>query len=220
MEKILIVGSSGHALVVVDIVENEHRYKIFGLIDPFKEADTVVSGYSILGSHKDMPRLSKEMGAFKTIVGIGDNWDRYSVYEEIKIICADMKFASTRHPFSQVGKAVSIGEGSVVMPGAVINYGAQIGKFCIVNTAASIDHECIIDDFVSIAPGTNIGGQVKVGKYSSISLGAKIIQKVSIGKHVVVGAGAVVLDDLPDRVVAYGAPARIVRQREVGEKYF
>ena len=60
---------------------------------------------------------------------------------------------------------------------------------------------------------------MKVGKYSSISLGAKIIQKVSIGKHVVVGAGAVVLDDLPDRVVAYGVPARIARRREVGENY-
>jgi acetyltransferase-like isoleucine patch superfamily enzyme len=35
---------------------------------------------------------------------------------------------------------------------------------------------------------------------------------VSIGEHTVVGAGAVVTRDLPAGVVAYGNPARVVRE--------
>ena len=46
-----------------------------------------------------------------------------------------------------------------------------------------------------------------------------MIHEVTIGADTVVGAGAVVLGDLPDRVVAFGVPARVVRDREPGEPY-
>ena len=220
LKKIIVVGSSGHAVAVIDIIEKEQCYKILGLIDPFKELSTEVFGYRVLGGQNDIPRIVDKIGAVGAIIGVGDNWDRYMIFKEIRQLCPDMKFVSTVHPFSHVGRGVSIGIGSVVMPGAVINSGAQIGRFCIVNTTASIDHDCILGDFASVAPGVTLGGRVEVGKYASVSLGVKIIHKVSIGEHVVVGAGAVVLEDLPDRVVAYGVPARIIRKRNVGEKYF
>jgi len=217
MEKIIVVGSSGHAKVVIDIIEKERRFTIIGLTDPFKQPYIEVLGYKILGGQREIPRLIDKFGIDGAIIAIGNNWNRYLVFNEIKQCCPDLKFVTGVHPFSHVGREVSIGDGSVIMPGAVINNGAKIGRFCIVNTAASIDHECVLEDFTSVAPGATLGGGVKVGKHSTISLGAKVIDKISIAEHVVVGAGAVVVNNLPDRVVAYGSPARIIRQRIVGE---
>jgi acetyltransferase-like isoleucine patch superfamily enzyme len=72
---------------------------------------------------------------------------------------------------------------------------------------------------VSFAPHSCAGGNVGVDDCSAVSLGANIIHAIRIGAHTVVGAGATVLKDLPDHVVAYGTPARVVRSREAGERY-
>ena len=39
------------------------------------------------------------------------------------------------------------------------------------------------------------------------------------GKNSVVGAGSLVTKDLPDNVLAYGNPAKIIRPREEGENF-
>jgi len=216
---VFIVGSSGHARVIIDSIEKEGRFQVAGLLDPFRQADEIAAGFRILGGQRDLPALSRKTGVWRVIIAIGDNWDRRAVYEEIRTRAPHIKFVGTRHPFSELGKGVDIGTGTAVMPGAVINCHTRVGRFCIVNTAASVDHDCVLDEFVSIAPGATLGGNVRIGECTAVSLGARIAQKVSIGRHVLIGAGAVVLDDLPDNVVAYGVPAKVIRERTAGEKY-
>ncbi len=46
-----------------------------------------------------------------------------------------------------------------------------------------------------------------------LGTGAKVLDGVRIGSHVVVGANAVVNEDLPDRAIAAGVPARVLRSR-------
>ena len=50
----------------------------------------------------------------------------------------------------------------------------------------------------------------------ALGAGATVLDGVRIGSHVVVGAGAVVTGDLPDRAVAAGIPARVLRLRDGG----
>jgi acetyltransferase-like isoleucine patch superfamily enzyme len=45
-----------------------------------------------------------------------------------------------------------------------------------------------------------------------VGIGAVIADRVQIGEGSVVGAGSVVLRDVPAGVVAYGVPARVVRE--------
>jgi acetyltransferase-like isoleucine patch superfamily enzyme len=54
---------------------------------------------------------------------------------------------------------------------------------------------------------------------SFIGIGANIIHNISIGKDTVIGAGSLVCNDLPDNVVAYGSPAKIIRKRKLENKY-
>ena len=54
---ILVIGSQGHAKVVIDIIEKQAEHKISGLIDPFKAKNEETLGYKILGGEKDIPAI-------------------------------------------------------------------------------------------------------------------------------------------------------------------
>jgi len=216
---IVIIGASGHGRVVADIVEQAGRYRIVGWIDRSIAAGEQVMGYPVLGVEDILPSMLARGELAGALVAIGDNFVRARVVERIAQRCPDLNWVQAIHPASSIARGVETGPGTVVMAGAVLNPGVRTGAFCVVNTGASADHDCVLEDYSSLAPGAVLGGNVHLGTCSAVSLGAGVIHGRRIGAHTVVGAGAVVLQDLPDHVVAYGVPARTIRPRQEGEKY-
>lgn len=216
---IVVVGSSGHAKVVIDIVECEGQYTIAGLLDDFRPAGEEAFGYRILGKVADLVSISGSYDLKGGVIAIGDNWVRAKIAQTMLLALPEFSFITAIHPSAQIARGVQIGEGTVIMAGVVVNSDSQIGKFCILNTRSSLDHDCLMEDFSSLAPGATTGGNVHIGAFSAISLGANILQGRCIGSHTVVGAGALVVHDIPDHSLAYGVPARVIRQRQEGEGY-
>ncbi len=218
-KNIVVIGASGHAKVVIDVIEKEGRFHLVGLIDSLKSAGDSSFDYPVVGTEAELPALSKSLNLYGCFIAIGDNWVRYQVSEKIMELVPGLIFVTPIHTSAQIARGTTIGRGSVIMPGAIVNSGSRIGNFCIVNTKASLDHDCQMEDYSSLAPNVTVGGNVKVGAFSAVSLGANIIHQKTIGKHVVIGAGALVLDDIPDNSVSYGTPASVVRIRQAGDKY-
>jgi len=216
MQRIVIFGAAGHAKVILDAARLQGEYEVLGLVD--RPGSTVPAlACPVIATDDDMPRLLKHVHS--GVVAIGDNWARAKLVESIKSVAPDFQFVRVIHPSAVVAQDASVGEGSVVMAGAVINPGSHIGRHCIINTNASVDHDNEIGDFASLAPGATTGGHVKVGSFAAVGLNAAIIQRISIGEHTVIGAGATVLQDVPDHVVSFGTPARVVRTRRPGDNY-
>lgn len=215
MENIIIIGASGHAKVIIDIIEKQGKYNIVGLLDDsFDKKGTDFLGYKIIGN------VTENVIRFNSgIVAIGDNYTRYLIVSKIKSLNPSFTFVSAIHPFTAIAKHVSIGCGTVAMAGTIINNDTTIGKHCILNTKASVGHDNKVGDYVTVGPGATLGGNVTIGDFSNISIGANIKHGVSIGKETVIGAGATLLNDVPDNVVAYGTPAKIVRERKINDKY-
>lgn len=219
MSRVLVIGASGHAKVVLDIFEKEARHKVVGLLDDFKPAETNWYGYSVLGRVADVVRLASEQQVDSVCVAIGDNWIRSQIVMRLKTLAPELTFVSAVHPSAQIARGVSLGVGSVVMPGVAINSDSTIGEFAILNTNSSLDHDSRLGAFASLAPRTATGGNVSIGDFSAIGIGAVILHGRSIGQHSVIGAGAVVTRDIGECAVAYGVPAKVIRSRSVGEKY-
>jgi sugar O-acyltransferase (sialic acid O-acetyltransferase NeuD family) len=219
MENIIIIGASGHAKVIIDIIEKEKKYNIIGLIDEFKETGETILDYKIIGKEKDLPFLIKKHSLVGGVIAIGDNWIRSKVCGKIKLIEPSFEFVSTIHPSVQIGKNVKIGAGTVIMPGVIINACSLVGTHCILNTNSSLDHDSEMGDFSSLAPNVSTGGNVRIGDFSAISIGATIIHGITIKEQTVIGAGSVVLKNIQDFSVAYGVPASVVKKRKAGEKY-
>ena len=219
MENIVIVGSSGHAKVVIDIVEQAGQYRIAGLIDSFRPRGEETLGYPVLGAENDLPLLIDVHGIAGVLVAIGDNHAREKVTADLAALVPGLPCVSAVHPAARIGKASTIGAGTVVMAGVVINPCCTIGDGCIVNTNASLDHDGVMENFSSVAPGVVTGGNCRIGEGAAIGLGAMLRHRIAVGEHSVVGAGAVVLRDVEPYTIAYGNPARRIRDRAAGERY-
>ena len=105
-------------------------------------------------------------------------------------------------------RRVTLGAGSVVMAGAVINVDAVIGRGVIVNTCASVDHDCRIGDFCHVSVGARLAGTVHVGDRSTLGVGAVVRNNTDICADCMVGAGAAVVSPLTEPGVYVGVPAR------------
>jgi sugar O-acyltransferase (sialic acid O-acetyltransferase NeuD family) len=219
MDNIVLVGSSGHAKVIIDIVEQEGKYKIVGLIDAFRSVGETILGYNVIGLEADIPELIVEYRLKGIIIAIGDNSVRAHVAGKVVDICPELRFVTTRHPSANIGKGATIGVGTVVMAGAVVNPCCQVGRLCIVNTKASLDHDSVMEDFSSLAPGVTTGGNCRIGSYSAVSIGAVLRHGISIGEHCVIGGGSLVMNNVDPFSVAYGSPAKKIRDRQRGDKY-
>jgi sugar O-acyltransferase (sialic acid O-acetyltransferase NeuD family) len=217
--KLIIVGSSGHAKVVIDIVEKEDKYEIIGLIDDNRKLGENTMGYPIIGNTADLQNILKLNPEYKLFIAIGDNWNRCKIFEHIKSLVPHANFISTVHPSAEIGKEVSIGYGTVIMAGAVINSCTSVGNFTIVYTNSSLDHDNILGDFASLAPNSATGGNVSIGSFSAIGIGASIKHGIKLGSNCVLGGGSVLLQQCGDNQLLYGVPAKLVRLREKGEKY-
>ena len=205
--RIVVVGAGGHARVVLESLVALGVYEIVGLTDPDQSKwRTLLGGYPILGGDDVLPTLRSE-GVDGAIIALGSNRLRARLFE--CVIALGFKMVNAIHPWSWISPSAQIGNGVVVMAGAVINANAQVGDNTIINTSATVDHDCCIGDHVHIAPGCHLGGNVQVGIGTLVGISASVIPDRRIGQWSIVGAGAVVVRDLPDNCVATGVPATV-----------
>ena len=202
MDKVIVVGASGHAKLIIDILELNGQTQIVGLVDSFRPIGYSMMNYTVLGTEEDLPSLVESHWIDGVVVAIGDNFVRFRMVKRIQALCPELTFVSVVHPH-----------------GACVNAGAKIGQHCIVNTKASLAHDAVLEDFASLAPGVTTGGNCRIGQFTAVGIGATLIHGVSVGAHSVIGAGALVLQPVHSHTVAYGSPARVIRQRQEGDVY-
>ena len=218
-KNIVIIGASGHASVIIDIIEQNNQYNILGLIDSYKPKNSSLFEYKVLGSETDILKLIQTKQIFGGIVAIGDNSTRKLMVEKIETIAPGFSFVNAIHPSAIIGKGVTIGSGNVIVAGAIINSNSNICNHCIINTKASIGHDSTVASFSSVASGATLGGGVKIGESAIICLGSTVLGNLTIGKHALLGAGAVAVKNIPNNAVAIGVPAKVTKQREENTPY-
>jgi len=209
LRKLLIWGASGHARVVADIVRLNSQYELAGFVDNTPSAPDRFLDLTVYHDLEAL-RTVRNLDSASLIVGVGDCHARMRLAEAAR----ERGFAlvSAIHPRAVVSSDASIGQGTVVAAGAVVNPGCSIGTNVIVNTGATVDHDCKIADGVHISPGVHLGGWVTVGAATWLGIGTIVKDRVTIGEGGVVGAGSVVLSDIPRGVVAWGVPAKPMRE--------
>ncbi len=219
-DSVIIVGTGGHCRSIIDVILSSGSYEIIGLVDIQDMGGSIgktINGYSVLGSLHNIESCCRP--GIKLVIAVGDNFNREKVKDMIVEKIPYAQFGTYIHSRAYVSKGAEVGEGTVVMANAVINNGTKVGKHCIINTGSIIEHDNNINDFASVAPGAKLGGAVSIGRSSVVSIGATVLHNISIGDYTVIGAQSFVNEPLPDNVVAYGIPAKTVRNRRNGDRY-
>ena len=122
------------------------------------------------------------------------------------------RFINVIHSGLDISKMSSLGNGVLINSKVSIAAHTHIGDFVSINRNVSIGHHTIIGDYCSINPGCNVAGNVTIGEGTTIGMGTNILHQVKIGKNSIIGAGSVVTKDIPDNVIAYGSPCKVIRE--------
>lgn len=195
--KLVIIGASGHGKVVADIALRVGYSEVVFLDDA--EGLVECAGLPVVGRSSDAEKFEDS----DFFVAIGNAKIRERIQSGLR-----GKLATLIHPNASVSRRVSIGEGTVVMAGAVINSNAVIGEGCVVNTCASVDHDCVVGDYVHISVGAHLAGNVHVGSGTWVGIGATVSNNVTICHDCMIGAGAVVVRDITEPGTYVGVPAK------------
>lgn len=208
MKDIIVVGSGGHAKVVIDIIQNMKKFQICGITSNSIPQGELFYGFNVLG--KDDIIRDYNPNSYCLAMGIGgfkDNNLRKKVYDLLK--SWGYTFVKVIHPTAIISESCIIGEGTVVFPGAILNTEVVVGNNTIIATGATIDHETKIGHHVLVSAGVNIGAYCVIEDSSLIALGAKVISGISIRNNALVAAGAVVVKDVQEQQTVFGVPAKV-----------
>ncbi|MBC7523092.1 MAG: acetyltransferase [Flavobacterium sp.] len=195
----ILYGASGHAKVIVDALQTSN-IAIQTIIDDNPKTKSLLGIEIVKTSDFNFVLFDN------VIISIGNNKVRKKIASKYKV-----NYAMAIHPATVISECSEIGNGTVVMAGAIINPEVKIGNHCIINTGAILEHDCFIDNFAHISPGVSLAGNVSIGEGSHIGIGATVIQGIKIGKWTTIGAGAVIIRDVPDYAVVVGNPGKIIK---------
>jgi len=198
--KLTIIGASGHGKVVADIAQLV-GYDEIRFLDDDSSLKTC-GAFPVVGTVSEAANVDGDL-----FVAIGSATTRKRIMEQLP----GRAFPILIHPGGTVASTASIGDGTVIMAGAVVSPYAKLGRGCIINTCASVDHDCVVDSFVHVAVGAHLCGTVTVGTGTWVGAGATIINNVSVCSETTIGAGAVVVGSIIRSGTYMGVPAKLAR---------
>ena len=100
-----------------------------------------------------------------------------------------------------------------------LGYKTDIGAFTYINAKNRV----IIEDYVQIGSHCSIysvstiddkEGEVILKKNCKIGTHSVVMPGVTVGENSVIGACSFVREDIPDNVVAFGVPAKVIKKLE------
>ena len=207
-ETCVILGGGGHARVLIDTLQIVGDVSVRGILDPNPELwgimwldVPVIGGDELLG---DLVRDGVRLFTVG-VGGVGDNRPRQRLYE--LGISHGLTPLTIIHPRASLSRWSTVGAGSQLLAGCIVNAGAEIGVNVIVNSGAIVEHDCRIGNHAHVATGARLSGAVRVGDRAHVGAGATIRQAITIAEGAVVGAGAVVVKNVDAGQVVVGNPA-------------
>ena len=127
------------------------------------------------------------------------------------------RFSNWKYPEIEDGKLTKFNWVVQNIEGFDLGFETDIGAFSYINAL----HGVVIKDYVQIGSHCSIYsvstiddsfGKVVLKNNCRIGSHSTILPGVSIGKNSIIGAHSLVNKNIPDNVVAFGMPAKVVRK--------
>ena len=210
IEALTVLGKSDATItMILDNLESMHQFPALFIVNnlalpvvkPFDHPGFTIHLVPTLGVKADNA----------LILGVMQSDSKRKVFDYFRPSAS--QFINLIHQSASISTTTALGVGCLINSHVSVAAHTIVGNFVSINRNASVGHHTTLHDFVTINPGAHVAGNVSVGAYTQIGMGALIVDGLTIGENTVIGAGAVVTRNLPDNVIAYGNPARIVRQR-------
>jgi sugar O-acyltransferase (sialic acid O-acetyltransferase NeuD family) len=194
---LILIGGGGHCKSCIDVIEQEGKFHIAGIVDLPLNLGNKVFKYDINACDEDIPSLVNEYTNFFVTIGFITEPNlrvtRYNLLKKLGSV-----FPVIVSPRAYISPYAEIGEGTIVMHDAIINANTHIGKNCIINSKALVEHDVSIGDHCHISTGSVVNGGVKIKEETFLGSNSVIKENLEIGRNSVIGCGLRLLKSLPD----------------------
>jgi len=167
--RLIIYGSRDFSSVVIELARACGH-------DPVGLVDDVHQGAGILGDLAAVTR-SHPPATYGIALAIGyENLQgRWAAW--LRARAAGYQAPVLIHPRAYVADSARVGEGSMVMAGAVVDVRTTIGKAVVLWPSVSVNHDTNIGDNCFISPNATLCGFVELGANSFVGAGAAIADR-------------------------------------------
>ncbi len=217
-QKLLFWGGGDQARVLLPIVESLGS-KVLAVIDDIPELHSPFKDVDIFEGRDGFERWAagRTLTEYGFVIAIGNPYGHIRCALHDFLESRSLQPVSFADPTAIVDATARIASGVQIMRGAIVNTDAVVGRQCIINSGAIVEHDDYLEDGVEIAPGATLCGRVSIGKNTWVCANATIKPRVNVGENSIIGAGSVVVNDIPNNVVAYGVPAKVIKRNLIDE---
>jgi sugar O-acyltransferase (sialic acid O-acetyltransferase NeuD family) len=213
-EPILLIGGGLHCKSCIDVIEQEGRFDIKGIIDKKEKIGSMLLGYPVIATDEDIPELAKKCSNFFVTVGDVNSFSvRNRIFGRLKDL--GLSLPAIVSPLSYVSKYATVGEGTILFPFVIVDIETTIGNNCIINHGAILAHEVTVGDNCHIS-GNCAVGKCTIGHDTFIGANTFVNNGIEIAPYCVIGAGSVVIRSITEPGVYAGNPARKIKDSNSG----
>lgn len=200
-EPLVILGSGPHAREMAEIVERINAvrptWNLLGFVSEHtRDAGQTWGGHQVLGTLGVLSSLPDAR-----VVPVSEWWQLDCLPRE--------RFASLVDPSCFVSRTATVGRGCVVFPHGYLGDGTTLGDFVFCLSGCVVNHDAVLEERVMLTSGVVLAGDVRVESGAYLGQSCSVRQRVRVGKRSIVGMGSVVIEDVPERSVVIGNPARL-----------
>jgi sugar O-acyltransferase (sialic acid O-acetyltransferase NeuD family) len=191
--ELILIGGGGHCKSCIDVIEEEDKFKIAGIVDLPEKKGQKVLGYEIIASDNEILILRKKFSHFLVTMGqVKSASLRISKFNTLE----PAAFPIIVSPNAYISKHAQVGAGTIIMHYAIVNAGAKVGNNCILNTKSLIEHNTVIGDHCHISTSAIANGGVQIGAGTFLGSNAVAKEYVTIGDNCVIGAGVSIMQNI------------------------
>lgn len=209
MKPLVLLGSGGNALDVLDLVDAinavEPTWKIVGVLDDVRPADEPFFGHAVLGPLRAACDLQD--ASFVNTIGSDRTFRRRRELVAATQLSPD-RFATLVHPAASVSARARLGRGVCVHYGASVAGAVVVQDQVWIGAQATIGHDTVVGAYTVVAPAAVVSGGARLGEGVYVGAGACVKQQLAIGAGALIGLGAVVTRDVAEGATVIGNPAR------------
>ncbi len=214
MEKIIIIGGKGAAVVLAD--------QILHAIQNYN------APYELLGYSIDDPALGDNINGIPILCKMKNLKERFDKFKDVRYFFALYKpnvmperialfkglnlpiekFTNFVHPSAYIAPSAELGVGNVICSNVTVNSNAKLGNFNTLNGNVLFGHDSIIGNHNILAGNATISSELVIGNGNFIGLNSTLRDRVQMGDFNIVGMASTVLKNIGSNQTVVGSPAK------------
>jgi hypothetical protein len=166
---LFLVGGGGLSRDMAAIINATETHEVAGYWDDKIPEEKIAGCLRYCGTTDDLLHSTQPVSV---LIAIGNPQVRRDLYEKITwpIFIHPLAFLADK-------ERISIGEGTVIFPGAVLTADIRVGENSLVHVGASLHHDTLLGAHCVIMPGARITGGAALGAGSFLGAGICLAEK-------------------------------------------